>query len=159
MIKVVKHGNLYEKKQTCSYCGCEFVYEIEDIQEENEITTPSFPVINCLNSQQEKATLASGDIKTKLTSNTAKENINVTVSSFVYKHRYIRCPECGAKIYISFSTPSNNPPPFVPYYDFPNTPGLPSWLQGPTCSTATDNSHSSGVTVAYAFSDGTANGR
>ncbi len=31
-MRVIKHGNLYEKKCTCIFCGCEFMYVNKDIQ-------------------------------------------------------------------------------------------------------------------------------
>lgn len=35
MIKIIKHGNKYNPKlKECPYCGCEFLYEDEDIKEQ-----------------------------------------------------------------------------------------------------------------------------
>lgn len=34
MIKIIKDGKRYELRTTCESCGCEFIYENEDIIEE-----------------------------------------------------------------------------------------------------------------------------
>ena len=42
-IKVIKHGKKPVMKRTCSVCGCEFEFELEDLQTDYTITLTSYP--------------------------------------------------------------------------------------------------------------------
>ena len=40
-MKIIKEGNI-EKKVTCSYCNCEYEYDVKDICDEYQTLTCSF---------------------------------------------------------------------------------------------------------------------
>ena len=79
MITIIKHGNKYHAKiKECLGCGCEFLYEDEDIKEHRIAKYEECDTILLYES----------------------EDIHGVIYHDRHSFKYIECPICGAEIIV-----------------------------------------------------------